>query len=75
MRRVDKERLLIFIALILFWSLLLGRTLPRVRELKRVVNSSDAHDFGRTLPRVRELKHVRYVDRAELPASHPSQGA
>ena len=53
-----------------------GRTLPRVRELKRtdtpfIVRRNE----GRTLPRVRELKQSALARTAQRRASHPSQGA
>ena len=57
-------------------ELMHGRTLPRVRELKRV--EPVAHrpkEVGRTLPRVRELKPSYRVHERGGGRSHPSQGA
>ena len=53
-----------------------GRTLPRVRELKRSLKFAvRGSRKGRTLPRVRELKQRGEHCPEECKESHPSQGA
>ena len=51
------------------------RTLPRVRELKRDLSKQAGSQACRTLPRVRELKLEEGQDHGARFPSHPSQGA
>ena len=54
---------------------MVGRTLPRVRELKQPLRGRYRWRSGRTLPRVRELKLKGWYVDNQLVRSHPSQGA